>query len=79
MKSKILIALTISIILFSCKKNEVDFDPLKPNAITNVTQPYKNIATIIITTAKNNNDFRLITIVVRDKCKLTKLIFYDPC
>lgn len=69
MKKILSLILTTIIVISaaSCKKDisgqqqKINETIVKPEiAAANVTQSYKDIATIIITTAKNNNEFRLI-------------------
>lgn len=67
MKSKILIAILISISFVACKKNDIVVKP--ETLVADVTQSYKDIAAIIITTAKNNTNFRTLAYAECNKQK----------
>lgn len=67
MKSKFLIASLLTISFVACKKNDLISKPETP--VTDVTKAYKEIASVIISTAKSNDNFRTIAYVECNKQK----------
>jgi hypothetical protein len=67
MKSKLLTAIMATLIFVACKKNDTVVNSETPQ--TDVAKAYKDIATVIITTAKNDNNFRQTAYVECNKQK----------
>lgn len=67
MKSKILIASLLTISIVSCKKNELQSKIEVP--VVDVTKAYKDIASEILLTAKNDDNFRTISYAECNKQK----------
>lgn len=67
MKLKFLIAIFVTISFVACKKNDAIVKP--ENEKADITKSYKDIATIVITTAMNNSNFRSVAYT---ECKKQK-------
>ena len=67
MKSKFLLFITATALFASCKKNDIVDKPV--TLTTDVTKAYKDIASVIISTAKSNDNFRTIAYTECNKQK----------
>ncbi len=68
MKSKFLIASLVTISFVACKKSDIITNKSEATT-TDVTKAYKDIASIILTTAKSNAIFRIVSYIECNKQK----------
>ena len=67
MKSKFLLFITATALFAACNKNDIVNESVTP--VTDVTKAYKDIASVIISTAKSNDNFRTIAYIECNKQK----------